>query len=230
METLFEHDAQGRIVRNREPSGARPPRFYLGRSRLGNVWRMRDDLPGDAVNRLSRLAGKEPPADEQFTAPERSEAFRDVLRQSAPITFEWRGPAFAFPEELAAPEEEGSDGSRLVELTADDEELLAEHFPADHAAELARCAPTLAVVVDGVAVSLCCCARWLGERAAEAGVGTAEVARGRGYAARAVAAWALAVRGRGAEPLYSTSWENTASRAVARRLGLVQYGEDVHFS
>ena len=29
-------------------------------------------------------------------------------------------------------------------------------------------------------------------------------------------------------PLYSTSWDNEASRAVARRLGLLLIGEDWH--
>jgi hypothetical protein len=30
-------------------------------------------------------------------------------------------------------------------------------------------------------------------------------------------------------PLYSTSWDNAASRGVARRLGLVLYGADLSF-
>lgn len=232
--TLFEHDAQGRIVRNREPSGARAPRFYLGRSRLGNVWRMRDDLSKSAVTRLSRLAGKERPPDERFAPPERSEAFREVLRESAPIAFEWRGPAFAFPDAPVVRHDAvagaAADGSRVAELTLADDALLREHFPSETAAELVGRAPAVAVVQGGSAVSLCFCARWLDGRAAEAGVETAAFARGRGYAPRAVAAWALAVRRAGAEPLYSTSWENAASRTVARRLGLVQYGEDVHFT
>jgi REP element-mobilizing transposase RayT len=40
------------------------------------------------------------------------------------------------------------------------------------------------------------------------------------------AAWALAMRGSGRIPLYSTSWMNTASLAVARKLGLVAYASD----
>jgi len=30
--------------------------------------------------------------------------------------------------------------------------------------------------------------------------------------------------------LFSTSWENVASRALARKLGLVCYGSDMHFA
>ncbi|MGH2617528.1 MAG: GNAT family N-acetyltransferase, partial [Thermomicrobiales bacterium] len=39
--------------------------------------------------------------------------------------------------------------------------------------------------------------------------------------------WAQAVRQEGRIPLYSTSWENLASQAVARKLGLVLYGVDL---
>ena len=80
----------------------------------------------------------------------------------------------------------------------------------------------LAVMASGHAVSVCCCAR-RSEQAAEAGVETAPGLRGRGLAPRVTAAWALAVRELGLTPLYSTSWENGASLAVAHKLGLIPY-------
>jgi hypothetical protein len=45
---------------------------------------------------------------------------------------------------------------------------------------------------------------------------------------RVVVAWATAVREGGRVPLYRTEWGNTASRALARRLGLICYAEDLH--
>ena len=60
----------------------------------------------------------------------------------------------------------------------------------------------------------------------EAGVETSAGARGHGFAVAVVAAWANAVRDLGAEPLYSTSWQNTASQAVARKLNLIPYATD----
>jgi len=51
--------------------------------------------------------------------------------------------------------------------------------------------------------------------------------RGRGYANTVVAAWARDILATGRMPLYSTSWQNLASQAVARKLGLIQYGTDV---
>jgi predicted GNAT family acetyltransferase len=64
----------------------------------------------------------------------------------------------------------------------------------------------------------------------EAGVETHPDFRGRGQGARAVAAWATLVRESGAVPLYSTSWSNEASRRLASRLGLVQFGSDLHIT
>jgi len=56
---------------------------------------------------------------------------------------------------------------------------------------------------------------------------TVEAFRGRGFASAVVAAWANAVRESDRVPLYSTSWENAASRAVATKLGLTLYGADL---
>jgi predicted GNAT family acetyltransferase len=85
------------------------------------------------------------------------------------------------------------------------------------------------MVKDGQAVSVCFSARLTAE-AAEAGLHTAPSARGRGYATAVTAGWALAIRKRGAIPLYSTAWDNLASQAVARRLGLTLYGADWHLT
>ncbi|MGI8968757.1 MAG: GNAT family N-acetyltransferase [Chloroflexota bacterium] len=86
-----------------------------------------------------------------------------------------------------------------------------------------------AVIEDSVAVSLCFSAR-LTARAVEAGVETAVGYWGRGYAATVVTAWACAVHATGRIPQYSTSWENLASQAVARKLRLIQYGVDLSLS
>jgi hypothetical protein len=39
--------------------------------------------------------------------------------------------------------------------------------------------------------------------------------------------WARVVQSLGAIPLHSTSWENSASQAVAKKLHLVPYGADL---
>jgi len=89
--------------------------------------------------------------------------------------------------------------------------------------------PLFVVTCDGHAVSVCASVRQTSD-AYEAGVETAVAHRGHGFAAPAVAAWAAAVRAMDRVPLYSTSWKNTASQAVARKLGLIQFGNDLHIT
>jgi hypothetical protein len=87
----------------------------------------------------------------------------------------------------------------------------------------------VALTVDGHAAAVCCSGRRTGT-AHEAAVETAAPYRGRGYAARVVGAWARAVREMGCVPLYSTSWQNEASRDVARKLALICFGSDLHIT
>jgi predicted GNAT family acetyltransferase len=89
--------------------------------------------------------------------------------------------------------------------------------------ELPAWQPFVALVRENRAVSVCRSVRITAE-AHEAGVETLPEFRGNGYAAEVVAGWARLVRKSGAIPLYSTSWENKASQAVARKLGLKCYG------
>jgi predicted GNAT family acetyltransferase len=122
------------------------------------------------------------------------------------------GPSFTFPQALPF-------AGEIVRV--EDERTLAPHFQGWVVGEISEGrAPVVAVVEDGIPVSICFCAR-SSEAAAEAGLETAVGFRGRGYAARVTAAWAVAVRASGRTPLYSTSWLNLASLAVARKLALV---------
>ncbi|HRV96047.1 MAG TPA: GNAT family N-acetyltransferase, partial [Anaerolineae bacterium] len=89
--------------------------------------------------------------------------------------------------------------------------------------------PCAAIIENDQIVSLCWSSR-LSALAAEAGVETLPEFRGRGYASAVVAGWAKAVQQSGRRPLYSTSWDNVASQNVAKKLGLVFYGEDCSFS
>ena len=79
LRCLHQHDARGRIVRTRQPSEWPSPLFHLGRTRLGNLWRFRDDLDPHAIRELARLAGREPALAPGHPPPERLEAIRSVL-------------------------------------------------------------------------------------------------------------------------------------------------------
>jgi hypothetical protein len=223
VEALFASDARGRLLHPNEPGceAQPPPRFFLGRTRHGHLWRFGADVPDGTVRELARLAAAERGDWPLERPPERLEAMRARLAADAPIERVHHGPAFRFPEALA-----GDAGADAVLLTADRADRLGDGFPALRAA-LADCQPCLAVLEGGRAVSACWLAR-RSARAAEAGVGTLPGFRGRGLAARATAAWARAVRELGLLPLYSTEWSNRSSRGVAARLGLTLYGVDLH--
>ena len=130
------------------------------------------------------------------------------------------GPAFTFPEKIEQPR-------RTVLI--DEIQLLDHHFSGWKAGEIPERMPIVAVVEEGYPVSVCFCAR-RSNVAAEAGLETAVAFRGRGLGSRVAAAWALAIRASGSVPLYSTSWSNHASRAVARKLGLVAYASNWNIS
>ncbi|MDE2867037.1 MAG: GNAT family N-acetyltransferase [Chloroflexota bacterium] len=161
------------------------------------------------ADELDGLAGEEPPVADFRQAPVYAEQYRSLLEGRVDS-----GPSFVFPEGMARPA-----GISVIQ----DVDVLSRHFSGWTESEIPECAPIVGVVEDGFAVSVCFSAR-RSDEAAEAGVETAVDWRGRGLAPRVTAAWALAVRGSGRIPLYSTSWSNGASLSVARKLGLVGFG------
>ena len=221
VRALFTCDARARLLCVNEPGGGggAAPRFYFGRTRTGNVWRFRADLPDALVGELEALCADEPAGGELRDVPRHAAEYVRLLEAHAPVRDTEAGPAYYFSEfaEPARP---------TVTLTAGDAAALRGGFE-ELMAELPGWQPFLALSEGGRAVSVCRSARITPE-AHEAGVETLPEFRGRGYAADVTAAWALRVRSLGVAPLYSTSWENAASQAVARKLRLVQYGADFH--
>ena len=221
---LYEHDGVGRIVHFRDADAADPdvPLFFFARSRHGNTWRFSHRLSDPLLRELARLAGAEPlepdPANWE-RPPTRAEAWLERIRSEHAVRVVWGGPAFYFPDALPdAADAEILDADALREASFD-------AWP--EVAPFARRGPVAVVRSEGRIVAACYCATADGP-AVEAGVETLEGHRGRGFAPRVVARWARAMRAAGRIPLYSTGWDNRASRAVARKLGLVLYGADWH--
>jgi RimJ/RimL family protein N-acetyltransferase len=217
---LFTHDARSRLLFVNEPGVEVPaPRLYLGRTREGKLWRFRADLPEALVGELEALCADEPVGAELNSKPRHADSYVRLLETHAPMRRVWAGPVYQFsgyPEPsrplLAVTE------ANAESLTGGFEELV-EELPFNQ--------PFVALVEEGRAVSVCRSVR-ITPAAREAGVETLPEFRGRGYAKDVVAGWARSVRSVGATPLYSTSWENTASRAVAKKLRLAVYGADFH--
>ena len=206
---MYVFDAAGRIVSTREPQPSPGPLFTLIRGTSEVVWAVGSRVRSDVAMMLDELASNELPTTD-LTEPSRvAEQYRALVADHAVVA----GPAFSFPRQLAPPT-----GVTLI----DNAEVVAKHFDGWTAAEMLGRTPVAAVLIDDDAVSVCACAR-RSAAAAEASLETATAFRGRGLAVRVTTAWALAVRASGRIPLYSSAWDNTASLAVARTLGLQCY-------
>jgi RimJ/RimL family protein N-acetyltransferase len=221
VEALFTHDAEGRLVRVNEPDGAPAPRFFLGNTVDGVVLRFRHDVGPDLRRELDAASQADGLPQRGLDSPPDPSRYEAIMARVAPIQRTWAGPAFSFPQELSV-------AAGTVHVTEANAQLL-HRFLQPWEPDVPLCRPMLALSVDGHAVAVCCSVRRT-NGAHEAGVETAPSYRGRGYAARVVTAWARAVRDMGRMPLYSTSWQNEASRAVARKLALIHFGNDVHIS
>jgi hypothetical protein len=206
LNTLFVLNSEGRIVSTREPNPNPGRRFSLIRSKTQCAWAIHANVPEELAKEVEAVARKEPPARDFQDDPVHASSYVSLLG-GCPSS----GPEFIFPDAL--PAQAGL--ATITEIS-----LLERNFRGWTADELPGRAPIIGVVEDGYPVSVCFCAR-RSEIAAEAGLETCEKWRGRGLAGRVTAAWALAVRAEGLIPIYSTSWQNSASLAVARKLGLM---------
>ncbi|MEM8769959.1 MAG: GNAT family N-acetyltransferase [Pseudomonadota bacterium] len=222
---LYRIDASGRSFEVNQWDGGRPPRFHLTRSRDWKGWRIRADVGVELAAALEALAEQEPlgdPIDEPKLAHEAEALLRDGTA-GAPPEFT-SGPVYAFPATFpSTPTGHRETPLKVRWLQGADSAVLAA-MP-DWIPDLPHRQPFVVAMLDGQALAVCASVRITAE-AHEAGVETHRDARRHGLARAAVAAWAGAVRALGAEPIYSTSWDNLASQAVARSLGLVQIGTD----
>jgi len=205
LETLFVLNEKGRIISTREPNPGPGPGFALIRGLAGCAWAAHSALAEPVAEELETWAREETPSQDLRSQPRHARRYSSLIAGSADS-----GPAFTFPE--IAP---GASDIVPVETLSQ----LERHFRGWTAGELPERSPMLAVFDGGNAVSVCFSAR-SSPAAAEAGVETAASHRGRGLAGRVTAAWAFAIRRSGRLPIYSTSWNNGSSLAVARRLGL----------
>jgi RimJ/RimL family protein N-acetyltransferase len=221
VEALFTRDGAGHLVAVNEPNGVAAPRFFLGRTAGGNAWWLRHDVDPAVGTELVALCESQPTVVDLAAEPGDAAPFIALLARQAPVNRTWAGPAFRVPLNLTASE-------NAVRVTAENAMLL-DPYLADWAADVAPGVPMAVALESGKAVSVCCSVR-MSPQVHEAGVETHPDFRGRGHAARAVAEWARVAGAMDCIPLYSTSWQNQASLALARKLGLIQYGADLHIT
>jgi RimJ/RimL family protein N-acetyltransferase len=214
---LFITDDGERLITTNEAVPRRAPRFYVGQCAEATITRYRTDVGVERIQALEDILA------EYRNRPEASlprSTIESELNKDAPVVRTWSGPAFHYPvrEECFIP--------GIVYITQQNVGLLDEWF-SDWREDVERSQPFLGILDSGKLAAVCGSVRH-GFGADEAGVETAPECRGRGHAGSVVRAWANAVCKEGRLPLYSTSWDNAASIAVARKLGLIQYAVEVH--
>jgi hypothetical protein len=221
VEAMYRHDARSRIESINQWNGGIAPRLYLVRTALGRLYRFRSDLPDDLTAKLRELCDAEPAGSEPARAPTHQDEYVRLLTSQAPIERIWRGPAYVFTTDVAPAPQPLAIHEGNVDLLRGGLEDWIPDVPYRR--------PFMAMVEHGRAVSVCASVR-ISAAVHEAGVETLPAHRRRGHAVNVVAAWARAVRGMGAVPFYSTSWDNVGSQAVAARLGLPMFGVDFHIT
>jgi hypothetical protein len=223
VDALFTRDAQGDLVTINElepdPLPDPAPRIYLGVTAGGIVRAWRNDVPPEIRAAINRVCDDQPAGLENLAVLvaqlEQTLARHDSGHTPRKIR---TGPAYAFPESLPGP-------AGVIRMQPGQEALLAQTFPFT-ATWLREIWPCYAVLDGGRAAAICDSARRTAH-VAEAGVDTLPECRGRGYAALVTAAWANAIRAAGITPVYSTSDDNHASQAVARKMRLRLFCRDV---
>ena len=230
VEALYTSDANARLLSVNQWDGGTAPRFFLGRTVAGNVWRFRTDLPDELIHEVEKLCHAESSASwvtELSPLPAYHSEFVHILSAHQPIENSWAGPAYWFSTEHSPTFcNETSPAIQPTQINESNADLLRGGFE-DWLADVPHRQPFMAIVEDGRAVSLCASVR-ITDAAHEPGVETLLAYRQRGHAVNVVSGWAKEVQKVGAIPLYSTSWENHASQNVANRLGLTMFGVDFH--
>ncbi len=219
FEALYVHDNHGRIVHINQWYGGQAPRFCLMRSSQAVVWRYRADLPDALCHELTQLCQNEPA--ELIRLPKYFEAYLELLGDHQSVTQHWSGPAY-FCQQVSQID------NNTVTITADNTHLLKDHLN-DWLEDVPHVQPFVTALVDDYAVAVCSSVRKT-DVLHEAGVETASAYRRQGHATRVVTAWANAVLALKALPVYSTSYENTASMGIANKLGFEQFAVDFHVS
>ncbi|HDR7913425.1 TPA: GNAT family N-acetyltransferase [Bacillus wiedmannii] len=214
VEVLFIHNQVGKMKYINEQGNPKAPRFFLGRTCEGSITRYHCDLDDETVSKIEKLI-REPSNHIEIAK------IIDVLNEERTVKNIWMGPAFMFSNNLHKP-------TRTIQITEKNKELLRENFP-NLIEQMEWRQPYFAIVKNEKVVSICCSARST-PVAAEASVETLAEFQGNGYGTDVVTAWAISIQEEKRIPLYSTSWDNYASQAVARKLKLINYGMNLHIT
>ena len=102
-EGLFVHDKNGQLTFINDPTEPETypaPRFFLGFTESGFVFRLRHDLPQQLCTQLKELIHSKPPSTNLQASPACAKKIEEILNSQAPIEKISCGPAFWFPDHV----------------------------------------------------------------------------------------------------------------------------------
>ena len=231
--TLFETNADGRIVRSAGPDHAPAPRLHLAIGAQGAIVRVRDDVELRVAREIEALAARELPIVKPQAFPRFVDDYRRLLGVGEPVTDHHFGVIHSLPH-----------GTRWTSDVA----LVSHGTDAGHAlvARIARDGMPAPLVDAGFVdlshfwepwclalkgddiVALAFAVR-LGDKGAELGVNTLPGPRGRGYGAAVTAGWSALPSLQHVPLFYATHRDNHSSQRVIARLGLPFLGIRLQF-
>ena len=221
FEVEFVFDKQGRIRSANYWADASAAKFVLGITRTNAVWAFGSELREEVCDELERIARLEDfdPA----SSPRHTEQYLSILSttDSGSKRELYDSLTYWFPANGG-----NSLDKECILIDSSNQSLLEEHF--EHmlgyqGKVIKYDQPIVALVIDGVAVSVCSSAR-SNEEAHECYVLTAFEYRQKGYATSVVKSWANTLKRKGLIPLYNTSIGNEPAQTVAHKAGFSLYG------
>ena len=228
VEALFTHTSDSRLLTVNDGSDTPAPRFFLGRTSDGIVQRFAAGLPEAMIDELGRIGADERPIDSNnLKLPVGHDQYARLLALSHPTSRVEAGPCYWLPSGVAPKYNRQELQGDICLVNETNSGVLTAHM--SDWLDALDWQPIVAVLHEGNAVSVCASVRRTAA-AHEAGVKTAPAFRRRGFARHAVIAWLSEVDRLGVTRLYSTSWENAASRALAVTLGLEMFGVNFHIT
>lgn len=198
-----------------------PPSVVVGDAGTESVVYARTDVPTSVSDRIGGIVT-------DCGLPKSARLIQQALTESIGEVEETVGPSYICTN--PAPQPAPPAGQLLVSDETDPYALADVHIPPtwdeDEWQRLlhGRVGPWAMVLDDGQMLSMCHSAR-IAPGGVEAGIWTADHARGQGLAAMCTAAWAHACRELPGDVFFSTDAYNIASQRVAARLQLPPIGQ-----
>lgn len=227
IDTLWDTDERGRLLRPRARGRRRVPAILIGAAVEGWALAYSSELADTTADELRRLFVDEPPAADPSQPPAKLDQCERMLEEAVGGAFERRGDlSYVIPPDVSfTSEAEIVRSDTGVPDALRRQDLVRLNWRDDEWGQLldGELGPWAFVIAGDRVVSMCHSAR-LTELGAEAGTWTDPDYRGRGYAAAATAAWASLLAPSGRTLFYSTWADNVSSQRVASRLGLPLIG------